>query len=334
MKMKKSNKLSEEIQKSQILYRERENKSLFNIIEEFSQGELDKYEYILEMHDKYSTLFELKKLIKKCNIKSISIDSDFVKFHLDGSNLTLIADNACRSALFESLNFGSYEQEEMQMIENLIGEKDVIFDIGAHLGWYSIQLAYLRKHATIYGFEPVAATYHLFKKNIELNELTNINYFNFGFSDKEKMTNFYYSEAGSAIASEQDIFEVNTLGTVECYLKRLDDFVLDKKISQIDFIKCDVEGAEFLVLKGGQNSIKKFSPILFLELVENWCNMFSYTIQELIVFLFDLGYKMFEIQKGHLKELNAISTESIDNFNYLFLHGKKHEHLISKFSSK
>jgi FkbM family methyltransferase len=206
-----------------------------------------------------------------------------------------------------------------------------MLDVGSHLGWYSIILANYYKDAQFYAFEPVTNTYTLLKKNISINKLTNIQAFNFGFSDKERLAKFYYSEIGSAVASERDIFNIQTLDTIECDLKKLDDFVTSEKIKKIDFIKCDVEGAEFLVIKGGENSIKEFLPILFLELVEDWCNKFGYTISDVLSFLSTLGYKMFEIKGEFLYPIHKIRPDKIDNFNYLFLNENKHKLFINKY---
>lgn len=44
---------------------------------------------------------------------------------------------------------------------------------------------------------------------------------------------------------------------IECKIRRLDDFCTEQKIDHVDFIKCDVEGAEFFVFRGGLGTIKK-----------------------------------------------------------------------------
>jgi FkbM family methyltransferase len=328
--MKKQTKVSAEIQSSRCLYEEQKNQSLSDFSHAYRNGKLDKYQYIFEMHKKYATLFEMQEILNTRGIDSLSIEPSFVKIKLKESNLEFAVDRSCRSALFELLNFGSYEHDEMQMIKSLLGEHDVMFDIGSHLGWYSIILANHYRNARFYAFEPIPNTYALLTKNIAINKLDNVFPFNFGFSDNARTVEFYYSEIGSAVASEKDIFNMQTLDTVKCNLQKLDQFVVRSGIKRIDFIKCDVEGAEFLVIKGAEISIMKFLPILFLELVEDWCNKFNYTILDITSFLFGMGYEMFEVKGGFLHQLLKVDEDKIDNFNFLFLHKTKHEGLIIK----
>lgn len=332
--MKKQTKLSAEIQSSSCLYKKKENKSFSDLLDAYQKGILDKYNFIMEMQKKYTIFFEFQKMLRERNIASLTIEQDFITIHLNENDVKFVVDNACRSALFELLNFGSYEHDEMRMIKNLLGDKDTFFDIGSHLGWYSVTLAKHQKNAKFYAFEPIANTYALLKRNVSINGLDNVLAFNFGLSNQQRLAEFYYSEIGSAVASEKDIFDVETLDTVSCDLKRLDDFVESEKIQGIDFIKCDVEGSEFLVIKGGEKSIRHFLPMLFLELVEDWCNKFDYTISDVTSLLFSIGYKMFEIKGDRLEPLYSISPDKIDNFNFLFLHEKKHKNLINIYTCK
>jgi FkbM family methyltransferase len=323
-------KLSNEIKKSKILYTTQKNKSLSEISIDYQNGEMNKYDFIKEMNEKYSVFFEVQKLLNERNIESMSIDCESLIVRLKENNLQFAVDKSCRSAIFELLNFGSYEFDEMQMIKNLLCEQSIIFDVGAHLGWYSISLAKQYKNSIFYAFEPMPNTFSFLKKNIALNGTQNVYPLNFGLTDQPRVTQFYYSEVGSAVASERDIFDINTLKTIECTLKTIDDFVASEKINKIDFIKCDVEGAEFLVIKGGNHSIRKFLPILFLELVEDWCNKFNYSISDVLKLLKSIGYNMFEIRGNFLYQVNKITSDKIDNFNFIFLHTDKHRVIIDR----
>lgn len=109
----------------------------------------------------------------------------------------------------------------------------------------------------IYCFEPVDTTYAILKENIELNHL-------------EKRTVLYCiglgEEEGKAfsVGNVANIggthLEVNANGKIA--VRRLDDLNID---DQIAFIKIDVEGMEYGVLKGGMNLIKKNLPYIMLE---------------------------------------------------------------------
>ena len=57
--------------------------------------------------------------------------------------------------------------------------------------------------------------------------------------------------------------ETNDVVEVDCVVKKLDDVFPSLGVNKLDFIKCDVEGAEKLVFEGGYETIKKYQPITF-----------------------------------------------------------------------
>ena len=69
---------------------------------------------------------------------------------------------------------------------------------------------------------------------------------------------------------------------------------------KIDFIKLDIEGAELPALKGAVEIIKKFRPVLYIEVFKEWTKEFGYHPFDLYCFLRELGYKKFilETPKG------------------------------------
>lgn len=65
--------------------------------------------------------------------------------------------------------------------------------------------------------------------------------------------------------------------------KKMDDWNKENNIYP-DFIKCDVEGAELLVLKGGEETLKSKKPVIFIELIRKWAQKFNYHPNEVIKF--------------------------------------------------
>ena len=84
----------------------------------------------------------------------------------------------------------------------------------------------------------------------------------------------------------------------------LDDYFKNKKIKP-DIIKIDVEGAEMQVRKGARNILKKDSPLLFIEIHSEGLPLLHSSIEEVLSFLIDLGYEIFEVRndKGSLKKV-------------------------------
>jgi Methyltransferase FkbM domain len=62
---------------------------------------------------------------------------------------------------------------------------------------------------------------------------------------------------------------------------------------RISFIKIDVEGGEFQVLKGSQRLLKEHHPVLFFEFSENFMPLAGISEEQLFNFLRELGYQRF-----------------------------------------
>ena len=77
----------------------------------------------------------------------------------------------------------------------------------------------------------------------------------------------------------------------------MDDYVREHKLQSIDLIKCDVEGAELLVLQGAQHALRAFKPVLILEVSELWVKRYGYTVAELWAFLQALDYRAWAIDE-------------------------------------
>lgn len=222
----------------------------------FKKGSLVKQDYIKKMHSLHLTLFEYADFIKKTSIAKIEIRDNLVTMITRKSGLKFVFDKRdLRSQPLEVLNFDSYEKPEIDMILKLLPRKTVMFDIGAHTGWYTLHIKRFLKDSTVYAFEPVSVNFYYLKKNLKLNNIKNaIQAYNFGFSEKEKQTIFYVNESMLGNASSINLNPSKNVQKIICKLKRLDDFVRNKRIKKIDFIKCDVEGGEFFVFKGGQKN--------------------------------------------------------------------------------
>jgi hypothetical protein len=73
---------------------------------------------------------------------------------------------------------------------------------------------------------------------------------------------------------------------------------------RFDFMKCDVEGAELAVVRGGRKVIARHLPLLWLESNPEWTRDFDYSPPELLTELRELGYDTFFGAGAHLAPLN------------------------------
>lgn len=293
--------------------------SLFEIKESFLQGLIEKHTYIKKMHNFHKKLFEYKEFIKSTNISKIEINDDDVTMTLRDNGIKILCDEEDKRIVpLEILNFGNYEESETNMAIRLIQKGFTILDIGANIGWFSLTLSKIKPDINIFAFEPIPKTFGYLKKNILLNKTENVKALNFGLSDKNGELTFYYYPETSGNASLKNVSRHRKPQKIVCKVKKLDDFIKENNV-KIDFIKCDVEGAEFFVLKGGLNTIKRDQPILFLEMLRKWSIPFNYHPNDIINLLTNVGYQCYTIDGKRLKKFSKITEKTI-NTNFIFIH--------------
>jgi FkbM family methyltransferase len=301
--------------------------------EAYNKGTISKPDYINKMHEIHAHLFEYAEFIKNTDIAKIDITDDSIIMTSRTNDIQLICDKDDKRIIpVEILNFNSYEKENFEMILRLIDDGYNVFDIGGNIGWYSINIAKLKKNVSVFTFEPIPKTFAYLRRNLELNNIKNVQPYNFGFSDQEQDLAFYYYREGSGNASLANLSESDSVEKITCKVKKLDDFILSNK-QAIDFIKCDVEGAELFVFKGGIDSMKKHKPVIFAELLRKWAAKFDYQPNEVIRLLRDIGYHCFTVKDGKLSLLFEMDDKTMET-NFFFLHNEKHRAKINELTSK
>jgi FkbM family methyltransferase len=297
----------------------------------YNTGVIDKATFISDMHLlHHKKLFEYSNHIANTNIQNISIFDNSVIMTIRSNGLKIeCAQEDQRIAPIEILNFLEYEKKDSDMIERLFSDGQNFFDIGANIGWYSLNLAISRKNSNFYCFEPIPKTFLSLNRNISLNKLPNIKTFNYGFSKSCGTFDFYYYKEGSGNASMKNLSLREDVEKVECAVKTIDLFD-EEFATPIDFMKCDVEGGELLVFEGGIVAIKKYLPIIFSEILRKWSKHFNYHPNAIFRTLENIGYKSYTSNGSHLTPFKEMNDETLET-NFFFLHQDKHIQLIQKY---
>jgi len=304
---------------------------LFELEKKYYSGSVAKQDYISKMHGLHRNLWDYSSFIKGKNILSITIMAGQIILETK-EGIKMICDPSDeRIVPVEIINFGDYERKELEMMRNFIGLKSVILDIGSNIGWYSLNYSRLAKKGLIFAYEPVPKTFKYLKENIELNGTKNIAPFNFGLSDVNKTLTFYYDPGLSGSTSMRRLHEDRKKIKIKCKVKRLDDIKLRTK--RIDFIKCDIEGAEIFAIKGGLKTIDRHKPVLFLEMLRKWAKKFGYHPNDIIKIMNKIGYLCFFARKTKLIPLKKITDNTLAT-NFYFLHSKKHAKFIKELVKK
>lgn len=289
----------------------------------FVSGSINKSTFIEQAHARFhSLLLAYSRDIAFTDISCIEITSDKVVMTTSTDDISLIVDlNDHRTAPIEAINFNQYEPTESQFVRKIAPHIDCMLDIGANIGWYSLLVSSINSKSSIYAFEPIPGTFEHLKQNCHLNNAININCCNYGFSSAPGSFPFYFYPEGSGNASMRNLADRVDADVIECQLSTINHFSTELPANvRCDFIKCDVEGNELFVLKGGLDFLSKHKPVLFLELLRKWSAPFGYHPNDVLSLLRDMGYMVFVLNdSGKLQSFGLVADETVET-NYFFIH--------------
>lgn len=176
---------------------------------------------------------------------------------------------------------GTYELDEQKLFERVVKKGDVVFDIGAHVGFYTLLAAELvGNEGKVFSFEPLPRNIFYLKKHIEINNYKNIKIFEVAVSESSGTASF--SASGKTFLGQ-----FSKSGELEVRTIALDDLINSGEILPPDVIKIDVEGAEAAVLKGAVSLLMTHHPHIFIathgddarEICRRFVEAFGYRIE-------------------------------------------------------
>lgn len=141
-------------------------------------------------------------------------------------------------------------------------DEDIVLDVGANIGWFSLVLSTGAKPRT-YAFEPAPLTYRLLSENILLNDRGNVVPVNMAVDDAGgKKSLFLYKHCNQGRHSL--IRAPKHVASVEVDSITLDDFMSRNGLEgkPVKLIKVDTEGNDFNVLKGAEKTLPMVANIL------------------------------------------------------------------------
>ena len=198
---------------------------------------------------------------------------------------------------------GIYERGYIDWAFNNFAREDkAVIDIGAHIGLYTVEMAKKANH--VYSFECSPKSFNYLCANIALHDIPyKVTKYNIALSDKEGFTPYYIrdpKDGGGNGISGFDIDIQKQIPTIQVPTKLLDSYGL----TNINFIKIDVEGHEEFVLKGAVKTLEEnnYPKILF----ESWPDRCESTHgvpakqlrKSLFEYLQTLEYKIIQVNGG------------------------------------
>lgn len=207
-----------------------------------------------------------------------------------------------------------YEQENIRIINKYIKPGMSIIDVGAHIGLMSVIFGKkVGQTGAVFSFEPTPSTFEVLKKSVRINNLDSIiQTENAALSDKNGKNIFYISnynaDNSNSLVNKKRIDRNEK--PIEVQLYSIDDYIIQKEIKQVDFIKIDAEGAELSVLKGAQNTLYQFRPKVILALHPTSIKTFGHSLEKIWDFITEKNYQV-EYQSSVMNKEDFISRNGL-----------------------
>ena len=194
---------------------------------------------------------------------------------------------------------------------------NIVVDIGAHMGRYTIiSSKRVGTNGKVIAIEAHPGNFEMLNRNIKLNQLTNVIPLNYAVYSKETKIKLYLPEEDSGYTiyntimsnragTEDKFVEVNA-NTLDCLLQ-LDQI----REEEVNWVKIDVEGAEFEVLKGATNVLSKSKDIALLMELHGPPNVYRPKVQEFLnLYNFKIELEKSYDENGSMHIIVQKSTDS------------------------
>ena len=233
--------------------------------------------------------------------KTIIAKIDGMTFHLD---LGEVIDT--------SLLMGTFEPDVTRIIESFCQPGWTILDVGANIGAHTLRFGKVAgSSGRVYAFEPTDYAYRKLLRNIALDHLDSTEAFQVAVSNRSqrRQTVNYRSSWRS------DGRNMSSASVVD--VVRLDDWCAENRVERIDCIKVDVDGDEWPVLQGAEQILRRYRPLIIIE-IGAW--HFRRTDENPLSLLEELGYRFWDAKTcseyPDLESIRAVLPAEDDQMSY------------------
>ena len=212
---------------------------------------------------------------------------------LNGLQLTLIPGNETSRSVFVT---GHYEPNEFCLLAKILKPGMTFIDVGANMGLYTLFAARrVGEMGWVVAIEPSVREMKMLEHNVEQNGLRNLRLQKVAVADGDAEVELLVAGLENSGHNTLGAFGYNT--TLDHREKvravRLDQLVRSENLERVDVIKMDIEGTELAALRGGSETLRRFHPLLLLELSDRALQHQLASSGEVIDLLTQQGYRFF-----------------------------------------
>lgn len=234
------------------------------------------------------------------------------------------------------------DESEMDLYPFFLEDDSVSIDVGANYAYHTHRLATLCKKGKVYAFEPIPFTFQVCKRIVKHFMLKNVELFQYGVGERNEKISFqlplqdfgvisagqsHMGGRNNELEGKEKHYKFSSYEEVECEVVSIDTMKLN--LNKLDFVKMDIEGAEYYALKGMIKTLKQFKPIVLLEINPFFLKGFGIEESSLRDLIEELGYLTYTY-KIATKKLIRYESDYIED-NYYLIHNTKldlYRHLI------
>lgn len=217
---------------------------------------------------------------------------------------------------------GTYEPETIRTIKRILQKGDTFVDVGANIGYISATaLSLVGQTGQVHSFEPVPAYFQRLKKVADFNKdyRMTANNFALGESDGQAeicVTNLKNIGWNTLVKNFMPADTVKE--KVPVAVKRLDDYIKEKNLTNIALMKIDTEGYEFPVLKGLSRYFESATrkPAIICEVCPGALSLQGYTLEQVESYMTQYGYQAYDISGRNKIDIKSFG----DTTDVIFVH--------------
>ncbi|MBS1811263.1 MAG: FkbM family methyltransferase [Acidobacteria bacterium] len=166
--------------------------------------------------------------------------------------------------------WNGYEPETVPLFFRLSTQAQVTLDVGAYVGFFSLLAAHANPKGKVYAFEPLPSVYRRLRRNVELNQLANVQCIPAAIGEIEGEADFWHIDAEtptSSSLSREFMGGGENLVCTKVAVITLDRFAQTNHLNRVDLMKLDTESTEYQVLRGMVETIQRDHPIIISEVL-------------------------------------------------------------------
>jgi FkbM family methyltransferase len=212
---------------------------------------------------------------------------------------------------------GRFENIESQFVERFLKPGMIVLDIGAHHGYYTLLASQkVGPEGCVIAFEPSPRERRRLLQHLRMNSCANVRIEEMALGDAKGRAEFHIVKGKETGCNSLRPPEVRQSTATEVEVARLDDYLRQKDLAVVDFVKMDVEGAELAVLKGATHFLERRPrPVIFCEVQDVRTRAWGYPARDIVEFLRGKGFRWYILSaQGIAQPLPFDQVEYDGNF--------------------